>query len=453
MNLSRSLSAVLCLAFLSPTALRAGDDGFRPLFNGRDLTGWVHVNDHPGTWSVKDNMIVTTGFPIGFLRTDRMYENFILEFEWNHQPRNDNREGNSGCFVWADGIPTPGQGYFTRGIEVQVLVNLEYRDKKTGLVTASSHGDIFSIHGATCVPDRPHPTGAQRCIPSENRAKGFGEWNHYRVTAKYGVIKLAVNGKEVSGVSKCNPRKGYLALEAEGNVCWFRNLKIKELPSSNPKASEVAFDGTGWDRLFNLRDLDGWKDDPGHTGHWKPVEWRLAYDGKSEARDKNLWSAKDYGDFEMIVDWKFTGKSKKKMVPVILPSGEHEKNADGKDKQIEIDDFGDSGVYLRGSSKSQVNMWCWPVGSGEVYGYRMDKKMPAEVRAGVTPKKNADKKPGQWNRFHIKMIGDRLTVVNNGVTVIENAQLPGVPSRGPIALQHHGDPIEFANLYIRELKK
>ena len=46
----------------------------------------------------------------------------------------------------------------------------------------------------------------------------------------------------------------------------------------------------------------------------------------------------------------------------------------------------DSGIYLRGSSKSQVNIWCWPIGSGEVYGYRMDDKMPPEVRAGVTPK-------------------------------------------------------------------
>lgn len=444
--------SIVCVLLFTP-ALHAGDDGFTPLFNGKDLAGWVNVNCHPDTWSVKDGIIVTSGKPIGFLRTEKMYENFILELEWNHQPRTDNKEGNSGLFIWADGIPTPGQGYFTRAIEVQVLVNLEYRDKKTGAVTASSHGDIFSIHGATCVPDRPHPTGAQRCIPSENRAKGFGEWNHYRVTAKDGVIKLAVNGKEVSGVSKANPRKGYLALESEGNVCHFRNIRIKELPSSNPGPDEIAKDGTGWERLFNLRNLEGWKDDPGHKGHWQPTDWRLVYDGKSEAKDKNLWTEKDYGDFELVVDWRLTGKSKKKMIPVILPSGDHEKDADGKDKQIEIDDFGDSGIYLRGSGKAQVNIWSWPVGSGEVYSYRMDKKQPPEVRAGVTPKMNADKKPGQWNRFHITMKGDRLTVNLNGKTVIANAQLPGVPERGPLALQHHGDPIEFANLYIRELKR
>jgi len=212
-------------------------------------------------------------------------------------------------------------------------------------------------------------------------------------------------------------------------------------------------DGTGWERLFNLQDLSGWKNEPGHKGHWKSADWRLVYDGKSEAKNKNLWTEKEYGDFELIVDWRLPGKAKKKMIPVILPSGEHETDANGKDKQIEIDDFGDSGIYLRGSEKSQVNIWSWPVGSGEVWGYRMDKKMPAEVRAGATPKMNADRKPGQWNRFHITMMGDRLTVVNNGKTVIDNAHLPGVPSRGPIALQHHGDPVEFANLYIRELRK
>jgi hypothetical protein len=115
-------------------------------------------------------------------------------------------------------------------------------------------------------------------------------------------------------------------------------------------------------------------------------------------------------------------------------------------------DAGDSGIYLRGNSKSQINMWCWPIGSGEVYGYRNDKNQPAEVRAGVTPRVKADNPLGQWNRFIITMKGDRLTVVLNGKEVLAGAQLPGVPAKGPIALQHHGDPIEFANIYIKELK-
>ena len=110
-----------------------------------------------------------------------------------------------------------------------------------------------------------------------------------------------------------------------------------------------------------------------------------------------------------------------------------------------------------------MNIWCWPTGSGEVYGYRMDEKMPAAVRAGVTPRANADKDIGEWNSFEITMKGDRLTVVLNGITVIENAQLPGVPARGRIALQHHGQKkdgvwtgppslVQFRNISIKELK-
>ncbi|HYV39091.1 MAG TPA: DUF1080 domain-containing protein, partial [Gemmataceae bacterium] len=206
-------------------------DGFVPMFNGKDLTGWVNVNGAPETWYVKDGMIITTGKPTGYLRTEKQYENFIAEFEWMHVPPKPMAVGNSGFFVWADPIPAVGTGY-TRGIEVQVLVNLLYKDKATGAATATSHGDIFSIWGAKCTPDRPHPQGSERCLPSEDRCKGANEWNHYKVVANDGAIKLHVNGKEVSGVSKCNPRKGYLGLEAEGSECRFKNLKIKELPST-----------------------------------------------------------------------------------------------------------------------------------------------------------------------------------------------------------------------------
>ena len=130
-----------------------------------------------------------------------------------------------------------------------------------------------------------------------------------------------------------------------------------------------------------------------------------------------------------------------------------------------VPDAGDSGIYLRGSSKSQVNIWCWPIGSGEVYGYRMDAKMPPEVRAAVTPKKKADRPVGEWNTFEITLKGDHLWVRLNDEEVISNAQLPGIPAKGPIGLQHHGSYnatagkwtgppslIQFKNIYIKELK-
>jgi hypothetical protein len=138
-------------------------------------------------------------------------------------------------------------------------------------------------------------------------------------------------------------------------------------------------------------------------------------------------------------------------------------DANGEEIKIPLPNA-DSGVYLRGTGKAQINIWCWPIGSGEVYGYRMDRNMPSHVRAGVTPRINADKPVGEWNRFIIVMVGDRLTVILNNQTVIENAELPGVPEKGRIALQHHGGPrpdgtyspasslMQFRNIAIKELK-
>ena len=79
--------------------------GFRDLFNGKDLTGWVNVNTKEDTWSVKDKVLHCTGKPIGVMRTDRQYENFILELEWRHMTAG----GNSGLFVWSEGVPPKGK--------------------------------------------------------------------------------------------------------------------------------------------------------------------------------------------------------------------------------------------------------------------------------------------------------------------------------------------------------
>lgn len=266
----------------------------RPLFNGKNLDGWVLVNTHPDTFFVKDGEVVTTGNPMGFLRTDRQYENFVLEMDWMHV--NKKEVANSGLFVWGDPLPAVGTVY-TRGIEVQILINYPKID------WATNHGDLFSIWGAKCVPDRPHPKGYERCLPSEERVKGGGEWNHYKVTANDGAIKLEVNGKEVSGVSKCNPRKGYLALESEGAECHFKNLTIRELPSTNPKPEEVAKVSEGHVSLFNALDLKGWK---AADGAWKVAGGKLVSTGSGD-----LATEKPIGPGQLILDWKVPAKAEK----------------------------------------------------------------------------------------------------------------------------------------------
>jgi hypothetical protein len=231
-----------------------------------------------------------------------------------------------------------------------------------------------------------------------------------------------------------------------------------------PSAAKDEPAPEGFTSLFNGQDFTNWKVPEGDNGHWKIVDGVIDYDAQSESTaDKNLWSEKSYGDFVLRCDWRIKETPYlNPRVPIVKPDGTHKKGPDGKDVQITVPDS-DSGIFLRGEGKSQVNIWCWPTGSGEVYGYRMDKAMPPEVRAGVTPKLNADNDVGQWNTFEITMQGDRLTVVVNGQAVIESAQLPGIPANGPIALQHHGGKnkdgewtsppalVQFRNIYIKEL--
>jgi hypothetical protein len=216
--------------------------------------------------------------------------------------------------------------------------------------------------------------------------------------------------------------------------------------------------------LFNGKDLSGWKVPAGDNGHWKVVDGVIDYDAESEATgDKSLWSERTYGDFVLRVDWRIKATPYvNPNVPIIRYDGTHKKGADGKEIRLSVPDS-DSGILLRGTSRAQVNIWCWPIGSGEVYGYRMDEKMPAAVRAGVTPSKNADHNVGEWNTYEITVRGNKLTVVLNGQTVISSAELPDLPANGPVGLQHHGSKkgdvwtsppalVQFRNISIAEVR-
>jgi hypothetical protein len=415
---------LLIVAAALPAKADEKDDGFVPLFNGRDLTGWVNVNCAPSTFYVKDSEIITTGKPTGYLRTAKQYENFIADFEWMHVPPAPGEVGNSGFFVWADPLPAVGSGY-TRGIEVQVLVNLTYTDRKTGQLTATSQGDLFSIWGATCVPDRPHPLGWARRLPSENRCKGAGEWNHYRVEANDGVLKLAVNGKVVSGLSRCNPRKGYLALESEGSECHFRNLRIKELPSTNPKPTEIAHQDMGFQNLYTGLDLSGWKADAKAQPHWQPRDHVLHYDGKSEAMDRALRTAREFGDAEFRVDFRFPPTKDKDtaMVPCEF--------------------------VLRDAAQGYLKITIRPAdGQIQAHGKLSEENSGTEQGSGTYVDL---KRAGQWNRLQVALKGPTLGVTVNGAPVGQLKQTLPAPAKGTFALRP-GRAMDFANVFVHELK-
>ena len=146
----------------------------------------------------------------------------------------------------------------------------------------------------------------------------------------------------------------------------------------------------------------------------------------------------------------------------VLPDGSEARDTAGKPLNLSLPDS-DSGIIIRGDVKYQINIWCWPIGSGEMYGVRKDPKMPLEARAAATPRTQADKPVGEWNRYEITVKDSLVNVVLNGKTVIPDAALPGLPAKGAIGLQHHGklkdgkwtSPpalLQFKNIFIKELK-
>jgi hypothetical protein len=203
----------------------------------------------------------------------------------------------------------------------------------------------------------------------------------------------------------------------------------------------------GFVALFNGKDLAGWKGlvspDKGPPGralmtkeqlaeaqkaadermqaHWKVEDGALVFDGKGDS----LCTAKDYGDFELLVDWK------------ILPKG-------------------DSGIYLRGTP--QVQIWdpgnqdgsAPGIGSGGLFNNQKNPSKPSKV---------ADKPIGEWNTFRIVMVGEKVTIHLNGEKVVDNVTLENYWERdkpiyatGQIELQNHGNTLWFKNAYIREIK-
>jgi hypothetical protein len=204
---------------------------FKKLFNGENLDGFVDVNTSEDTWYVEDGILKCTGEPIGVIRTEDQYENFILDIEWRHMEPG----GNSGVFILADGEPYQERPFPT-GIEVQMVDPgiAEIRD----IVEDYAHGQLFPVSGLEgTIPDTPFEISPSRSNPIEFRVNGAGEWNRYIITCLDGVIKLSVNGKFVNGIRSENRKKGFICPESEGYEVHFKKIDIMELPGGiiNPE--------------------------------------------------------------------------------------------------------------------------------------------------------------------------------------------------------------------------
>ncbi len=265
-------------------------EGFHPLFNGKDLSGWVLVNTPEDTWRMQEGMLVCSGKPVGEIRTDRMYQNFILEVEWRHMVPG----GNAGIFLWADDITARGVP-FHRSVEVQVLENAY--GQSDGHTT---HGDIFPIHGATMTP--LNGRGGSRAFPTEERSLPSPQWNHYRIECRDGEISLAVNHKEVTKGKDASPRKGYICLESEGGVVHYRNLRIRELPESDVAPEHVAVANRDFVSLYSGLDLRGWDIADSDRANWQANDWVLSFDGKTNSGASRIATNRELENPGFIMD-------------------------------------------------------------------------------------------------------------------------------------------------------
>jgi len=423
----RTLVAI-CLALLAPV-VPAGAKARRhwaSLFNGRDLEGWTTVHPSSGGYLVKDGLLVCPAGEHANLFTTREYSDFAFRFDFRLDPG-----ANSGV-----GVRAPLEGDASRaGMEVQILDDAapEYRDLKPSQYCGSIYG-LF-----------PARRGALKPAGTWNREEIRYEGRHARVTLNGQVIVDAnlddVHDPELlrqhPGLQR---RSGHVGFLGHTNTVAFRNIQLLDLAAPGSEAGSSRPDNVppeGFKALFNGRDLTGWKGlvaDPPHRAkmsreelaaaqakadeqmreHWKAVDGTIVYDGKNN----NLCTARDYGDFELLVDWK-------------------------------INPHGDSGIYLRGSP--QVQIWDDPVGSGGLYN---NQKNPSH------PIKRADRPPGEWNHFRILMVGDQVTVYLNDELVTDHVTMenywerdkPIYPS-GAIELQHHGDALYFKNIFVREIPR
>lgn len=204
-------------------------DGWRELKE----EDFVDVNGVEDTWVWKEGVIYGTGKPIGVIRTKEQFTNFELVAHWRHKKW----AGNSGIFAWVPEkalVDLPPGKLPVWGIEIQALDHgyAERYEKQKGKKSDwfSTNGDIFAVGNSTMKPFPPLSANGSRSFPSKNLSKGHGEWNHYYVRAINGEVRLWVNGEEVSGGNECEPRSGYLCLEAEGSPIEFKNIRIRELP-------------------------------------------------------------------------------------------------------------------------------------------------------------------------------------------------------------------------------
>jgi hypothetical protein len=430
---SKSVLAVVgALSILAVSAPAQPEAGFTSLFDGQTLNGWTLVGKRGAGYGVSNGVIYCASGGGGNLFTEKEYADFILRFEFKLEDGS-----NNGIGIRA---PLSLETSYV-GMEIQILEEGAAERGKWGkLRPAQYHGSVYDVVAA-----------------KKGALNPPGQWNEEEITAQGRHIKVVVNGQTVVDTDLndvTDPAtlmkhpgllrdRGHIGFLGHNDYLEFRNLRIKEL-TAEPKDNVPP---EGYVPLFNGKDLTGWKgllaspnDNPAKRAnlapeqlaaaqakadermraHWRVENGALTFDGKGDS----LCTRKDYGDFELLVDWKIPPR-------------------------------GDSGIYLRGSPQVQIwetnspGQFSPPDGSGGLYNNEENPRHPLQF---------ADNPVGQWNRFRILMAGEQAHVFLNNQLVVRSTTLENywerdkpIYSTGQIELQNHGGLLWFKNIYLREI--
>jgi len=415
---------------------------WEPLFDGSTLKGWKGAG-----YEVQDGAIVCVPKKGQVLQTENEYSDFALDLEFKLEPGSNN----------GIGLHYPGSGDAAYvGMEIQVLD--DHHEKYKSIAPWQFHGSVYGVQPST--------------QSEKSQLKPAGEWNRQQILCIGDHVKVILNGVTITDVyltgkkpihDEKHPglerKTGTIAFCGHGDYVAYRNIKLKSFAPAAPAAPALSGnpDNTapaGFTALFNGKDLTGWKgllagpnDNPinrakltpdAHAAaqvkadermraNWTVADGALVFSGKGDS----LCTAKKYGDFDFYVDWKIPAHA-------------------------------DSGIYLRGIPQVQIwdpaNPAQFNVGNQKGSGGLWNNG--GAGKDGKEPLVKADKPIGEWNTFHIRMIGDRATIWLNGQLVVNNSIVENYWSKDKsvpimreeqIELQNHGNNLWFKNIYLREL--
>lgn len=209
----------LTLLALLAAAPQEKEEGFEPIFNGKDLSGWTYFLNKTGpnkdgsmkmadVWSVADGVITCKGQPPGYIRTEADHKNFVLKLQWRFE-----KAGNSGVLLRMTG----NDKVWPRSYEAQLQ--------------SGAAGDFWLIDNVplTTPEDRVDPKQKRHRLRSKTNEKPIGEWNEYEITVDKDKVSLKVNGEILNEGTGAQEAAGKICLQSEGAVIQFRNIRLKKL--------------------------------------------------------------------------------------------------------------------------------------------------------------------------------------------------------------------------------